>query len=156
MKVALTCVLAAIVLVLLRRPVLEAVFRIGDVAALDFAELKLTTKPNQYLVCPETFCSEKPHRIGPVFSDSVDVLKERWAKLLRYESNLAVVIENPGSNQRTYVQRTPLLRFPDLITVRFLGLEGGRSTVAIYSRSLYGHSDLGANKKRIDAWLGRL
>jgi uncharacterized protein (DUF1499 family) len=58
--------------------------------------------------------------------------------------------------QFDYVQRTAYWRLPDIITVRFIETEHGRSTLAVYSRSVYGHSDLGANKARIEAWLAKL
>ena len=48
------------------------------------------------------------------------------------------------------------MRYPDSITVRFLPLEEGRSTLAIYSRSHYGRSDFGVNKERVDGWLASL
>jgi uncharacterized protein (DUF1499 family) len=60
----------------------------------------------------------------------------------------------PG--QHEVVQRTALLGFPDWITFEALEVEGGKSTLALYSRSVYGWSDLGANKKRIDGWLAKL
>ena len=44
-------------------------------------------------------------------------------------------------------------RFPDLIAVQFMDEKGGTSTLAIYSRSVYGHSDLGVNKARTMGWI---
>ena len=52
--------------------------------------------------------------------------------------------------------RTPLLRFPDLVSVEVLLVDGNRSTLAILSRSVYGHSDLGTNRRRVTAWLDTL
>ena len=45
------------------------------------------------------------------------------------------------------------MRYPDTVDVLVLPAEGGRSTVAIYSRSQIGRSDLGANLARIRRWL---
>ncbi len=54
------------------------------------------------------------------------------------------------------VARTPIIRWPDWVTVRFIPLGEDRSTLAIYSRSVYGRSDFGANEGRITDWLARL
>ncbi len=54
------------------------------------------------------------------------------------------------------VARTLFVRWPDWVTVRFIPLGEKRSTLAIYSRSVYGRSDFGANKNRITNWLARL
>ena len=40
---------------------LAALFAVGDVESVDFVELKLTDKPNQFLVCPREFCGADPH-----------------------------------------------------------------------------------------------
>jgi uncharacterized protein (DUF1499 family) len=58
--------------------------------------------------------------------------------------------------QYDFVQRSPLLRFPDTITVRFIPLSPTTSTLAMYSRSHYGYSDFGVNRRRIETWLASL
>lgn len=55
-----------------------------------------------------------------------------------------------------YVARSALLNFPDLIMVQVLQDGPDRSVLIIYSRSVYGHSDLGVNRKRVEDWLGTL
>jgi uncharacterized protein (DUF1499 family) len=55
-----------------------------------------------------------------------------------------------------YIQRSERLGFPDTIVVRFIDYPEGRSSLAIYSRSQLGESDLGANKARIERWLSKL
>ncbi len=60
----------------------------------------------------------------------------------------------PAEGWTTYVQRSGLFGFPDYISVRVIEAEGGDGAMlAIYSRSRYGHSDLGVNAKRIRRWL---
>jgi len=54
------------------------------------------------------------------------------------------------------VQRSALFRFPDTVSIEVIPLGDSRSTLAIYSRSTYGYSDLGVNRKRIERWLARL
>jgi uncharacterized protein (DUF1499 family) len=40
--------------------------------------------------------------------------------------------------------------------VRFFDRPGGRSTLALYSRSQLGHGDMGVNRARIERWLAKL
>ena len=58
--------------------------------------------------------------------------------------------------QAHYVARSALIGFPDLVTVQVLDLGAGGSGLVLWSRSVYGHSDLGVNRKRLKAWLAAL
>lgn len=62
---------------------------------------------------------------------------------------------DPADGQATYVQRSALLGFPDVITVRALPAPDG-ATLAMASRSRYGSYDWGVNLKRLSAWLEAL
>ena len=56
----------------------------------------------------------------------------------------------------TYVQKTETLQAPDYVSVRFYDLDGdnlGKATIAVYSRSRFGHGDMGVNEARVKAWL---
>jgi len=55
----------------------------------------------------------------------------------------------------TYVTRSALLGFPDFTSVR-ISPEGEGSRVAIFARSRFGESDMGVNRKRVEAWLSAL
>ncbi|MEM1313127.1 MAG: DUF1499 domain-containing protein [Pseudomonadota bacterium] len=52
----------------------------------------------------------------------------------------------------TYLQRSALMAYPDMVSVKALPAGEG-ATLAIYSRSRFGRSDLGVNDKRVSAWL---
>ena len=52
--------------------------------------------------------------------------------------------------------RTAVFRFPDLVSIEFIEAEAGGATLAIFSRSIYGRKDFGANRKRITRWLSAL
>ena len=62
----------------------------------------------------------------------------------------------PDRLQVHYVVRSALLNFPDLVMIQVNALDAGQSTVVIWSRSVYGHSDLGVNQARTKAWLAAL
>jgi len=135
---------------------LTALFSVGAVEKIDFAKLRLTDKPNQFLMCPPDLCSIKPHADSPVFNIPADRLLLRWRDVLAAQPRIEILAEDLEARQFDYVQRTERFRFPDLITVRFIVVSPSRSTLAIYSRSVYGKSDFGVNRDRIDAWLKSL
>jgi hypothetical protein len=130
----------------------------GDGAAADpmpdFATLVLHEKPNQYLALPPGFASAAlPHGESPVFDLPVAELERRALGVIRTQPRVTPVASAPGRRRYAFVQRSALLRFPDTVTVRFVDFGDGRSSLALYSRSKVGHSDLGANRKRAVAWL---
>jgi hypothetical protein len=52
----------------------------------------------------------------------------------------------------TWLSRTPLMRYPDYVSVRLHPVQGGTRLVAL-SRSRFGQGDMGANRARLDRWL---
>jgi Protein of unknown function (DUF1499) len=134
---------------------LEAVFPVPTFTPVNFETLRKTPKPNQYLVLPSNVGIEVPDMVTPVYAMNADELKIAWQTLMARQPNISKHGED-SDTQLDYVQRTPRVRFPDLITVRFIALDKNRSSLAIYSRSVFGHSDLGTNQKRITAWLKEL
>ncbi|MEE9146804.1 MAG: DUF1499 domain-containing protein [Candidatus Tectomicrobia bacterium] len=131
---------------------LSALFSVGDFEAVDFEDLKLTDKPNQFLMCPPGICGG--HADSPVLDVSVDLLRERWRKVVTVQPRVELLAED--GQQSNYVQRSARSRFPDIIAVRFVPVSPSQSTLAIYSRSVYGKSYFGVNRKRIEAWLSAM
>jgi hypothetical protein len=58
--------------------------------------------------------------------------------------------------QAHYVARSAVFNFPDLITVQVEPHGPDHSDLVLYSRSVYGRSDLGVNRKRLEAWVATL
>lgn len=139
-----------------RERALSIVFGPLEIRPLDFSSLILGPKPNQFLVCPRDYCSAKPHMISPTFSVSVDVLQQRWLAMLEKLPRIERGNIDVSIMQHEFIQRSAVMRYPDSITVRFISLESGHATLAIYSRSHYGHSDLGVNENRVRTWLAAL
>lgn len=122
---------------------------------MDFKTFKLTRKPNQFLIAPEEFCQNaKPHATAKTYSVDAQRLEDRFADVALAEPR--VTRKQADDGQREFVQRSALMRFPDTVTFEAIDLGNGSSTLAIYSRSSVGHSDLGVNKKRIEDWLTKL
>jgi uncharacterized protein (DUF1499 family) len=139
-----------------RKQALALVFGPVQREPVDFATLKLKDSPNQYLACPEGYCAAPAHAVAPNFPVAVQELQDAWFELIAAQPSTRVIAGDKAARQFDIETLTPLVGFPDTITVRFLEAPGGGSTLAVYSRSYYGKSDFGANKKRIDGWLGKL
>ena len=136
--------------------VMARAFPIGEVPPTDFATLALKATPNQYLVCPADLCAADADATAPEFALSAETLQAHWRTMVGAEPRVEFLGESDDGRQLDYVQRTARWRFPDLITVRFIALGSERSTLAIYSRAVYGQSDFGVNRERIEAWLAKL
>ncbi len=134
----------------------EVVFPIGDVPVVDFATLQRAPAPNQYLLCPKGMCVTETDGAAPVFDMTSEQLQVAWDEMLAEEPRVQVLRREVSNKQVDYVQRTRLLHFPDIITVRFVPVDDAHSTLAIYSRSVYGKGDFGVNRERIEHWLAKL
>ena len=135
---------------------LESMLYVGDVPVIDFATLQRDSVPNQYLLCPKGMCSTETDGEAPVFDVPIEQLQVAWDEMLAEQPRLQILRRDVTNIQIDYVQRTRLLRFPDLVTVRFVPIDAGHSTVAIYSRSVWGKGDMGVNRTRVEEWLARL
>jgi len=136
----------------------DRLFPVKELPAIDFAALRRARTPNQYLVAPPDLCrAAVPDATAPTFALPAAELAERWqAAVTASPDNATLLRSDPGHDQYDYLQRSRLCRFPDVITVRFIALGPDRSTLAVYSRSLYGRGDLGTNRRRVRRWLGHL
>ena len=135
---------------------LDFLFSEIDDKVINFETLKLHDKPNQFLMLPEGTFSETPHQLSPVLKLSVNDLQNRFKEIAEGQEKVTLIRTSDDGKQLDYVQRTPFMGYPDTITVRFYPQSAETSSVAIYSRSRYGHSDLGANEKRVKLWLEML
>ncbi len=132
---------------------LDGLFPIGDVKPVDFATLELSGKPNQYLMCPADLCAARAHAEPPPFDVSAPELAKTWAAVVAAEPRVSRLAEDAAALQSDYVQRSALWRFPDIVTARFIALSPETSTVAVFSRAIYGYGDLGVNRKRVTRWV---
>lgn len=122
--------------------------------ALDFAHLARPSSPNTALAAPPDL-GPAPDLVSPHFAVPPAVL---YGALRRVAAGEPLVFEQArfdGDAQAAYVARTAFWNFPDLIQVAAVP-DGAGSRPVIWSRSLYGHYDLGVNRKRVAAWLAKL
>ena len=131
-------------------------FRVaGDDPAVwhvDPATAERSGNPNDYIVAPEGL-REDTDRVAKVYpGEPKDLLFQFDSVAGPSSRKLAGSLEELHI---TYLQRTPLMGYPDYISVRAVETEGG-SALVIFSRSRFGKSDFGVNKSRIDTWLAQM
>lgn len=117
---------------------------------LDPEGAKGTGKPNSFRVSPTG--EGKTHK-SPVFAMSPAELMTKFQQMALAQPDTILLGERDGF--ATYVQRTKLVQFPDYISVKAVEVEGG-AALHVFSRSRFGYSDRGVNKKRVLSWLKKL
>jgi uncharacterized protein (DUF1499 family) len=127
-----------------------------DLGPVAFETLERRTTPNDALACPADFCKARSDLRPPLFGVDVAALRAAMAKLIASEPRISLIETNDTALTERYIQRSALMQFPDTIVVRYIEQPEGHSTLAIYSRSQLGESDLGVNLARLERWLGKL
>ena len=107
--------------------------------------------------------------IIPVGSGVVDIADEHayfdWLAQTRAEGAIDHLIhlaalykagDWPVRHQSQWVERSGLMNYPDIIVAEAVAGPQGGAGLFLYSRSLFGWSDLGANRARVDRWLSAL
>lgn len=128
----------------------------ADLGPVAFERLERRVTPNDALACPSDLCKARSDLPAPLFAVDVRALREAMAGVIATEPNVTRVAVDDAARTERYVQRSATLGFPDTVVVRYIEQPGQRSTLAIYSRSQLGQSDLGANKARLQRWLAKL
>lgn len=124
---------------------------------IDFATLVRPQRPNTFLLAPSGFCpAAKIDAQSPVFGVSAARLRQAFLQVALAKPRVSHVLKDDLALYDNLVARSALFGFPDLIAARFVDVDGGRSGLAVYSRSVFGHSDLGVNRKRILSWMQEL
>lgn len=153
---AVVAVIAGSVILVVGSERLWSFFGPPDLGPVAFETLERRTTPNDALACPTNLCKARSDLVPPLFAVDENELRSAMAKVIELEPRIALVDTNNTGLTDRYIQRSALLGFPDTIVVRYIEQPGGRSTLAMYSRSQLGRSDLGVNKSRLESWLGKL
>jgi uncharacterized protein (DUF1499 family) len=129
-----------------------------DIGPVNFATLTRHATPNDALVCPARHCpNAKPDAEPKTYSMAPAELLARLKRIALAEPNTSELYCGTDCDRAARIlQHTKLMRYPDTIDIEVLPAGDNRSTLAIYSRSLIGHGDLGVNRARIERWLSAL
>ncbi|MBB5691176.1 DUF1499 domain-containing protein [Roseomonas alkaliterrae] len=118
---------------------------------VDFATLVLPTSPNTCLLTPATapgagHLHRDPFPVSP--EEALAAIRAVAASMPR----TFPLAEFPARRQVQWVARTRLMNYPDIVVAE-VAPAGAGTGLWLYSRSLIGWSDLGANRARVTAWL---
>lgn len=134
----------------LGRGPMQSMFAVGDVEKIDFRQVGSMREPARWLACPGfDMCRESDDRT-PIYDNDVTQVKRMWDRLLReQEPNMQLVLADDTDHQYTYLVRRAFFQLPDLVTLQIFPQGETRSSVAIYSRSVYPVAEFGANAGRV-------
>jgi uncharacterized protein (DUF1499 family) len=124
---------------------------------ITFKSLKRSPKPNTCLAAPADYClAAEADFAPPVFPTSADALYQRLQDVISQQKRTTIVKADPATHQVRYIAKTPLIGFKDDIDIEVIPVDENNTTLAIYSRSRVGYSDLGANRKRVEELIAQL
>jgi uncharacterized protein (DUF1499 family) len=112
--------------------------------------------PNRFRLGPDLPAGDRVDGGPPVFEVPVEALQEAWARMIADEPRVRLLQRDDAARTLEYEVRSRFLRFPDRVSVRFVPLGAARSTIALFSRSVYGYYDFGVNERRVRRWARRL
>jgi phosphatidylglycerophosphate synthase/uncharacterized protein (DUF1499 family) len=115
--------------------------------------------PNWYRMVPAgTAIAPGAERVtaAPAYAVPPEALAQAFHKHALAQPDTVLLAGSPAEGWMSYVQRTPMMRYPDTVSVRIVDLGDGRSSFALISRSRFGQSDLGVNERRVRDWVRTL
>lgn len=106
-----------------------------------------TGKPNEYRL---------PEGTEPVFEVPAQELMERLDGFIQKQPRVTRLAGQTSDLMITYVQRTRIIGYPDYITIKVVPIGSAQSKLILYTRSRFGYSDFGVNKRRVGEWVAAI
>ncbi len=119
---------------------------------MDVTQIVRPSSPNTALAAPAGF-KPGPDIVTPAYHVAADRLFAVVQSVAAEQPRTFQAAIYPDQHQVHYVARSAVFNFPDLIMVQVRAESPDTSDLILYSRSVYGESDLGVNRKRVQAWL---
>jgi uncharacterized protein (DUF1499 family) len=122
---------------------------------MDSTHIVRPATPNTSLAAPEGF-SPQPDIVTPSYRLPPERLFALVQDVAASQPNTVRAALFSDRLQVHYVARSAIFNFPDLVMVQVGQAGADSSNIILYSRSVYGRSDFGVNRKRVEAWLAAL
>ena len=91
---------------------------------------------------------------APIFDLPPQQLAEAFDKIAT-DSGATRIAGRVADGHMTYLTRSRLMGFPDYTTV-LIEPAGAGSMLTGFARARFGHSDMGANRERLERWIAAL
>ena len=134
----------------------EAEDRLDEADVVDFADLASAPPTHRFLMCPDGQCSQPADAKSPVFACDWERLRDDWTEVVAHQANVKLLSGDGELEKIVYVQHSPILRLPEIVTIEFFPLGEHAASFAIESHSRYGWIDFGGNKARVLGWVALL
>jgi uncharacterized protein (DUF1499 family) len=121
----------------------------------DMHDIERPASPNTALAGPAGF-SPAPDVVTPTYPMPAARLHDAVRAVAAAQPRTFLAADYAAMHQIHWVVRSAAFNFPDLVTAQIADAGPDGSTLALYSRSVYGYSDLGVNRQRLNAWLAAL
>jgi uncharacterized protein (DUF1499 family) len=122
---------------------------------LDMSHIQRPASPNTTLAAPAGG-GLAPDIVTPVFAVPASRLYPAVMAVAADQPRTFMAAEYPAVRQAHFVARSAVFNFPDLVAAQVNEAGADRSTLVLYSRSVYGYSDFGVNRQRLQGWLADL
>jgi uncharacterized protein (DUF1499 family) len=122
---------------------------------LDMSHIQRPASPNIALAAPAG-SDPAPDTVTPVFAVPPSRLYSAVMALAADRPRTFLASAYPAERQAHFVARSAVFNFPDLVAAQVNEAGADRSTLVLYSRSVYGYSDFGVNRQRLQDWLADL
>ena len=119
---------------------------------VDFRSLVLPRSPNTCLAVPMG-AHPGAHLVTEPLPAPLAVAWPVLRRLGRRFPRTFRFAEWPERRQAQWVERSPRIGFPDVIVAELADGPDGCAVLFLYSRSLFGWSDFGVNRRRVQAWI---
>jgi uncharacterized protein (DUF1499 family) len=126
---------------------------------MDLARIERPASPNTALAAPAVpgkNAATAPDIVTPTYNVPATRLFAAIHAVAAAQPRTFLAADYPDRLQDHWVARSAVFNFPDLVTVQVVAQGENASTLVLYSRSVYGHSDLGVNQRRLRTWLAAL
>ncbi len=134
----------------------EAEGRLAPEEIIDFAARASVDRTNVFAMCPPGYCTPPGDMTSPVFAMAWERLFDYWREVIAGQRGVKRVAWDAQRRRATYIQRSLVFHFPDIVTVEFVPLGEASSSLAIDSRARYGRGDHGVNRDRVIDWMTAL
>ena len=106
---------------------------------------------NYYFICASKACGPNAEE-AQSYPISPENLYQIIQTVILKQPRVEMVENNPKKKTLVFVQRTPRLRFPDIIQMQIISTPSGQASYLWYSKAVYGYYDFNVNKDRLQLW----